>query len=409
VFHRTCDAPGDAGAVGGSAQATAGAPPQAIGEIQTVIGPATVTSASGAVVDVKAGDPVRQHDTIETGTDGAVSITFKDGTAFKLSNNARMVLTEFVSGPNGIPDSALFSLRQGAFTFIGGKAAKSGGLRIDTPVAGIRGTSQAAGSGILTLGALMFSAMNEVQAASRPDPFLDDDTITYKDLPHGTFTILNKITGEVTEADDPGETIQITPDGSVTRIPKTSSQVEQGAALAQQAAALSLGPQGAAPGGSSTPTFDIPIQLQPINFTRAENAATPNQVAINITPTSSGLVEVAQLKPPPPVLVADTELHPTIEFPDTTGSTTPNVAPSASLSFTDLKLSTVSDHLVRRRHASERAEHRAGVRAHDLGEHGQHGLLWVGYRHVRRGRRQLRLPRRQRDAHHRLQRDGHRQ
>jgi VCBS repeat-containing protein len=341
VFHRTCDAPGDAGAVGGSAQVMAAPPPQAIGEIQTVIGPATVISASGAVVEVKVGNPVRQHDTIETGADGAVSVTFKDGTAFKLSNNARMALTEFVSGPNGTSDSALFSLRQGAFTFIGGKAAKSGGLRIDTPVAAIRGTSQAGGSGILTLGALIFSAMNEIQAASRPDPFLDDDTITPKDLPHGTFTILNKVTGEVTEADDPTVTYEFAPDGSVTRTPKTSSQVEQGAAIAQQTASLSLG-QGAAPGGSSTPTFDIPLQLQPINFTRPENNAVPNQVTINITPTSSGLVEAAQLKPPPPVLAADAGPHPIIEFLNTTGSPTPNVAPSVSLSFTDLKLSTIT-------------------------------------------------------------------
>jgi hypothetical protein len=83
VFRSTCDAPGDAGAVGGSAQVMTGPPPQAIGEIQTVIGPATVISASGAVVEVKVGDPVHQHDTIETGADGAVGITFKDGTAFK--------------------------------------------------------------------------------------------------------------------------------------------------------------------------------------------------------------------------------------------------------------------------------------------------------------------------------------
>jgi len=60
----------------------------AIGEIQTVIGSVTVMSASGAVTDVKVGDPVWQHDTIETGADGSVGITFVDGTAFKLSNNA---------------------------------------------------------------------------------------------------------------------------------------------------------------------------------------------------------------------------------------------------------------------------------------------------------------------------------
>src|SRR5438105_6930614 len=36
-----------------------------------------------------------------------------------------------------------------------------------------------------------------------PDAFLDDDTITPKDLSYGSFTILNKLTGEVTEANDP--------------------------------------------------------------------------------------------------------------------------------------------------------------------------------------------------------------
>jgi hypothetical protein len=332
VFGRTCDAPGDAGAVGGSAHVMAAAPPQAIGEIETAIGLVTVKSASGTVAQAKVGDPVRQHDIIETGTDGTVDITFVDDTAFKLSNNARMVLSEFVYGLNGTSNSALFSLSQGAFSFIGGKAAKSGGLRIDTPIARIRGTSQAGGLGILTLGALTFSAMNEIQAASRPDVFLDDDTITPKDLPFGIFTILNKRTGEITEANDPTLTYEFAPDGSVTRTPKTASQVEQGAALAQQAAGVSLGQQGAAPGGSSTPTFDIPLQLQPINSTRPENNAVPNQVTISITPTSSGLVEAVQLKPPPPVLVADTGLHPIIEFLNTTGSTTLNTAPSASLS-----------------------------------------------------------------------------
>jgi VCBS repeat-containing protein len=223
-----------------------------------------------------------------------------------------------------------------------GKVAKSGGLRIDTPVAGIRGTSQAGGSGILTLGALIFSAMNEIQAASRPDPFLDDDSITYKDLPHGTFEITTR-DGRVIMADDPGETIQITPDGSVTRTPKTSSQVEQGAALAQQAAALSLGQQGAAPGGSSTPTFDIPLQPQPINFDRPQNHdSMPQPVTINIAAASSGHVEVAQLKPPPPVLAADAGLHTITEVHNVTGSTGLDTASSAALSFIDLKLSTVS-------------------------------------------------------------------
>jgi hypothetical protein len=72
-----------------------------------------------------------------------VGITFSDGTAFNLSSNARMVLNEFVYDPKGKSNSTLFSLSKGTFTFIAGKVAKTGDMKIDTPVAtmGIRGTT----------------------------------------------------------------------------------------------------------------------------------------------------------------------------------------------------------------------------------------------------------------------------
>jgi hypothetical protein len=119
VFRGICDAPGDDGAVGGCAQLMGAPPPQAIGKVETVLGgPVTVMGASGAVAQVQVGDPVYRHDTIETGADGAVC------TAFNLSNNARMVLNQFVC--DGTSNSALFSLSKGAFSFIAGKVAKTG-------------------------------------------------------------------------------------------------------------------------------------------------------------------------------------------------------------------------------------------------------------------------------------------
>jgi len=80
---------------------------------------------------------------VQTGADGKVGITFTDGTAFNLSSNARMVLNEFVYDPNGKSNSTLFSLSKGTFTFIAGKVAKTGDMKIDTPIAtmGIRGTT----------------------------------------------------------------------------------------------------------------------------------------------------------------------------------------------------------------------------------------------------------------------------
>ena len=217
------------------------------------------------------GDLVYRGDTIETEADGAVGITFADGTAFDLSAAARLVLNEFVGDPAGIPNSALFSLVQGAFAFVVGKVAKTGGLRIDTPFARIRGTTQDRGIGILTLSALTFAAIEESQAASRHDAFLDDGTITYKDLAHGTFEIVTR-DGRVIMADDPGETIVVDPTGSVARLPNSSSRMAELQQAQQSAlATLSLGQQGAAPGGSSTETFEIPAQLQPINFSQPQN------------------------------------------------------------------------------------------------------------------------------------------
>jgi hypothetical protein len=125
-----------------------------IGNVVTATGSVTIEHANAVVVQAnlpgpgsagqtKAGDLVYRGDVIQTGADGKVGITFTDGTAFNLSSNARMVLNEFVYDPNGKSNSTLFSLSKGTFTFIAGKVAKTGDMKIDTPVAtmGIRATT----------------------------------------------------------------------------------------------------------------------------------------------------------------------------------------------------------------------------------------------------------------------------
>jgi hypothetical protein len=89
------------------------------------------------------GDPVYKGDVVSTGADGRVGIVFSDGTTFNVSSNARMVLNEFIYDPKGSSNSVLISLTKGTFTFIAGKVAKTGDMKIDTPVAtiGIRGTT----------------------------------------------------------------------------------------------------------------------------------------------------------------------------------------------------------------------------------------------------------------------------
>ena len=123
-----------------------------IGKVVSATGSVTIERASAVVVQAnlageagraKVGDLVYQGDVVKTGADGRLGINFTDGSSFNLSSNARMALNEFVYDPNGKSNSTLFNLTKGTFTFVAGNVAKTGDMKIDTPVAtmGIRGTT----------------------------------------------------------------------------------------------------------------------------------------------------------------------------------------------------------------------------------------------------------------------------
>jgi hypothetical protein len=131
--------------------AVQGASIMPIGRVVTAAGSVSIEHVSAVVVqaslgqsgDAKVGDSVYLGDVVSTGSDGSVGIAFTDGTAFDLSPNARMVMNEFVYDPNSKSNSSLLSLTKGTFTFVAGKIAKSGDMKVNTPVAtmGIRGTT----------------------------------------------------------------------------------------------------------------------------------------------------------------------------------------------------------------------------------------------------------------------------
>ena len=292
--------PGEDGVVVDSAQTRAATALQAIGEIQSAISSVSVRRAGGVVAQVEVGDLVYQGDVIATGADGAVGIIFTDGTVFNLSSDGRAVLNEFAYDPNATSNSALLSLAQGAFAFMAGKVAKTGGLRIDTPFARIRGTAQDRGIGILTLAALTFAAIKEAEAASRQDALLDDGTIAQ----YGTFEITTR-DGRVVLADDPGETIVVDPTGAVTRIPNSSSRMAELQQAQQNAmATLSLGQQGGGPPGSSgNPFGDQAPQIfqlapQPINNTVGPGGIGNDNT--NLFKEGFIFVPPPQAAPPPP-------------------------------------------------------------------------------------------------------------
>jgi len=142
-----------------------------IGKVLTVAGIAHIEHPATILVQAnlptsgnaptKVGDLVYRGDVIETGADGAMSITFADGTSFNVSSNARMEVNDFVYDPNGHSNSSLMSLTKGTFTFIAGNVAHTGDMKVDTPVGtmGIRGTAPRVQ--ILDDGTVKFSTLVE--------------------------------------------------------------------------------------------------------------------------------------------------------------------------------------------------------------------------------------------------------
>ncbi|WP_347339086.1 FecR family protein [Bradyrhizobium sacchari] len=126
--------------------------PKPIGKIVAVSGSVSIEHAGAVVVQATLGDPAAQtkvgdvvylRDVVRTGADSRVSINFSDGSSFNLLSNARMALDEYVYEPDGKSNATFFNLAKGTATFVAGQVAKSGDMKVDTPVAtmGIRGTT----------------------------------------------------------------------------------------------------------------------------------------------------------------------------------------------------------------------------------------------------------------------------
>jgi hypothetical protein len=156
-----------------------------IGKIVSVKGAAAVEHVSAVIVqakvsagnEAKTGDLVYKSDVVSTGADGALGIVFADGSAFNLSSNARMVLDEFVYDPKGKSNSTFFTFSKGTFTFIAGKVAKTGDMKIDTPLAtmGVRGTTPHVS--IYEDGTIAFSTLVEDKKAIEKLSAVADDSV----------------------------------------------------------------------------------------------------------------------------------------------------------------------------------------------------------------------------------------
>ena len=200
-------------------QAVVAVLPHIIGRICTCVGGGTLSRTGDIVIQVMAGDAVCEGDVIETASDGQIAISLLDGTCFMLSHDTRVVLGGLLCDPDNVSSSARFAVDRGSFAFVAGQTAKTGSLRIDTPVANIRGRAHAGGFGMLSLTALTFATMSEVNAADPDATFLDDDAIAYKDFEHGAFELWTKeaIPRHIIVG-DPGETVVLIKRGSSVNI-----------------------------------------------------------------------------------------------------------------------------------------------------------------------------------------------
>jgi len=322
--------------------AQVGAPAGAavIGRVERLGGSATVQHANGVVEQLNIGDSIRQGDVVETGDSSMLGISFADGTAFNMGAGARMLISELVFDSSSTSNSAVFSIVKGAISFVAGQAAKTGEMRVETPIAtvGIRGTSVNTKINTDVNGQIVSATYSLMQ-----DP---DGRI-------GAFNIINRVTGAIIASVTTTDNIfTLTPTAAgvdALSNPKTAQDIAEELANAQTLFPMFLSnpanftpqppqspnPQPQTPGspGSSTPPNDLlpppPLQTPPIQQPDNHGGLEPGNGSSG--GNGGGGTDTAGGGPPPPA--TDTTPPPVpVVIPGTNGQ--PTVAPDAAASHT---------------------------------------------------------------------------
>jgi VCBS repeat-containing protein len=124
------------------AQAGTAAAAKVVGHVVKMTGSASIVR-NGVTIDVNNGDNVYQNDVVQTGSGSTLGLVMIDGTTFNLTANARLMMNDLTYDATSTSNTSLFTLVQGAATFVAGQVAKTGDMKVATPVAtmGIRGTA----------------------------------------------------------------------------------------------------------------------------------------------------------------------------------------------------------------------------------------------------------------------------
>jgi hypothetical protein len=123
--------------------AAANADNSQVAQIKTVSGQAEIVR-NGARVAARIGDPLYEKDTIDTGGDGSIGITFIDNTVMSSGPNSEIVLEDYQFNSSDFKGSMLTDMNRGTVSMISGDIARSspGAMKVKTPTAvlGVRGT-----------------------------------------------------------------------------------------------------------------------------------------------------------------------------------------------------------------------------------------------------------------------------
>jgi VCBS repeat-containing protein len=125
------------------AQAAPGASAaKVVGHVVKMTGSASIVR-NGVTITVNNGDVIYQNDVVQTGSGSTLGLVMIDGTTFNLTANARLMINDLTWDAASTSNTALFTLVQGAANFVAGQVAKTGDMKVGTPVAtmGIRGTA----------------------------------------------------------------------------------------------------------------------------------------------------------------------------------------------------------------------------------------------------------------------------
>jgi hypothetical protein len=114
-----------------------------VAQIKTVSGHAEIVRG-GARAAAKIGDPLFEKDTIETGADGSIGITFIDNTVMSSGPNSEIVLEDYKFNSSNFKGSMTTAMNRGTISMISGDIARSspGAMKVKTPTAilAVRGT-----------------------------------------------------------------------------------------------------------------------------------------------------------------------------------------------------------------------------------------------------------------------------